>query len=218
MMRWWAKSECNMSKTGSCNLVSRPRTEVFIACSMDGFIARPDGALDWLAQAQASAPSGEDFGYAAFMAGVDAIVMGRKTFETVLGFDPWPYAGKRVHVMTRQRALLVPAALREHVRLRHESPSALLSGLAGDGVGSVYLDGGELIQAFIAENLVDRLTITTVPVLIGRGRRLFGPLPEDKQWTLETVHHRSDCGFVQTCWKRCATPPVDPGSSGAAAT
>ena len=185
----------------------RPRTEVFIACSMDGFIARPDGALDWLMQAQASAPPDEDFGYAAFMAAVDAVVMGRKTFETVLGFDPWPYAGKPVHVMTRQRALSVPAALREHVRLRHESPSALLAGLAVDGVRSVYLDGGELIQAFLAENLVDRLTITTVPVLIGCGRRLFGALPEDMQWTLDTVRHHNDCGFVQTRWQRGARPP-----------
>jgi dihydrofolate reductase len=82
-----------------------PRVEVFIATSLDGFIARPDGTLDWLIQAQAAAPAGEDFGYAAFMAGVDAPVMGRKSFDTVLGFDPWPYPCTPVHVLTLQPAL-----------------------------------------------------------------------------------------------------------------
>ena len=71
-------------------MTPRPQTCVFIATSLDGFIARPDGRLDWLMQAQAAAPAGEDFGYAAFMAGIDALVMGRKTLDTVRGFDPWP--------------------------------------------------------------------------------------------------------------------------------
>jgi dihydrofolate reductase len=176
---------------------ARPEVCVFIATSLDGFIARPDGAIDWLLERHATAPAGEDFGYAAFMAGVDALVMGRKTFDTALGFDPWPYAGTPVHVMTRQRGLAVPAARAADVRVRHEAPAALLAALAGEGVQRVYLDGGELIQAFLREHLVDRLTVTTVPVLIGQGRRLWGELPADQAWALQAVRHW-DCGFVQT--------------------
>jgi dihydrofolate reductase len=188
-------------ETRATPALPRPQVEVFIATSLDGFIARPDGTLDWLMQAQASAPPGEDFGYAAFMAGIDALVMGRKSFETVLGFTPWPYAGTPVHVMTRQPALAVPEALRASVHVRHEPPAALLAALAGEGVQRVYLDGGELIQAFLQADLVDRVTVTTVPVLIGQGRRLFGPLPGDRRWTLESVRHWNDCGFVQTRWR-----------------
>jgi dihydrofolate reductase len=173
---------------------------------MDGFIARPDGRLDWLERAQAAAPAGDDFGYAAFMAGVDALVMGRKTFETVLGFDPWPYPGTPVHVMTRQPTLAVPAARQHDVFVRREPPQALLAGLADDGVRRVYLDGGQLIQAFLREDRVDRITVTTVPVLIGEGRRLWGPLPADQAWTLEAVRH-GDHGFVQTTYRR-ARPSV----------
>lgn len=183
----------------------RPIVEVFIATSLDGFIARPDGSLDWLMQAQAAAPAGEDFGYAAFMAGVDALVMGRKTFDTVRGFDPWPYPGTPVHVVTRQPGFVLPPPQRGDVRVRHEAPAALLAALHADGVRRIYLDGGELIQSCVADDLVDRVTVTTVPVLIGRGRRLWGELPGDRPWQLEGVRHWP-CGFVQVTYRR---PPPD---------
>lgn len=181
--------------------VRRPQVEVFIATSLDGFIARPDGTIDWLERAQAAAPAGEDFGYAAFMAGVDVLVMGRKTFESVQGFDPWPYQGTPVHVMTRQADLPVPPVLRRRVQLSALAPAELLMRLAAQGVRRVYLDGGELIRAFLAEDLVDRVTVTTVPVLIGHGRRLFGPLGSDRRWTLEAQRHWPQCGFVQAVWQ-----------------
>jgi dihydrofolate reductase len=179
----------------------RPEVAVFIATSMDGFIARPDGAIDWLMQAQAAAPAGEDFGYADFMAGIDALVMGRRTFDTVLGFDPWPYAGKPVHVMTRQPGRPLPPARAHDVRWHTGPPAALLQALAAGGTRRVYLDGGELIQAFLREDLVDRVTVTTVPVLIGQGRRLWGALPHDQAWALQAARHW-DCGFVQTTHTR----------------
>ncbi|MCU0968204.1 MAG: dihydrofolate reductase family protein [Rubrivivax sp.] len=182
-------------------LPPRPEVAVFIAASLDGFIARADGGLDWLLKAQAAAPTGEDFGYAEFMGGVDALVMGRKTFDSVLGFDPWPYAGTPVHVMTRQPRLAVPAARQADVRVCRQTPAELLAALAADGARRVYLDGGELIQACLRDDLVDRLTITTVPVLIGQGRRLWGPLLGDQAWRLQSVRHW-DCGFVQTCHVR----------------
>lgn len=184
------------------SVAGRPGVEVFIATSIDGFIARPDGTLDWLMQAQAGAPVGEHFGYAAFMARVDALVLGRKSYETVLGFDPWPYAGKPVHVLTRQPALAVPPALHGSVHVSRDGPAALLRRLGAEGVRCVVLDGGELIQACLAEDRVDRMTVTTVPVLIGQGRRLFGPLPGDRRWVLESARHWAGCGFVQATWRR----------------
>jgi dihydrofolate reductase len=175
----------------------RPETHVFIATSLDGFIARPDGALDWLLQAQATAPAGEDFGYADFMRGIDALVMGRKTFETVQRFDPWPYPGRVVHVVSRSGAVHIPPALQPGVRLCSQAPGALLQALAQAGLQRVYLDGGELIQAFLREDLVDTMTLTTLPLLLGSGRRLFGALPADLAWTVRSVR-QWDNGFVQT--------------------
>lgn len=179
----------------------RPQVEVFIATSLDGFIARPDGAIDWLLHAQGAAPAAEDFGYAEFMAGIDALVIGRKSFETVLGFDPWPYAEHPVWVMSRQARLQIPAALQSTVHHCLASPAALLQQLAGQGVRRIYLDGGELIQSFLFEDRVDRMTITSIPVLLGQGRRLWGPLSADQTWTLQASRHW-DCGFVQSRYER----------------
>ncbi len=152
-------------------------------------------------QAQAAAPAGEDFGHAAFMAGIDALVMGRKTLDTVRGFDPWPYAGIPVHALTRQPLADLPALSDLDVQWSRESPAALLGRLSAAGVKRVYLDGGELIQSFLREDLVDQLTVTTVPVLIGQGRRLWGELPADLRWALQEVRHW-DCGFLQTTHRR----------------
>lgn len=179
----------------------RPNVAVFIATSLDGFIARPDGSLDWLMQAQAAAPAGEDFGYADFMRDIDALVMGRKTFETVLGFDTWPYGERPVWVMSRQPALHIPDPLRLTVQHRRVSSVALLQHLALTGVRRVYVDGGELIQSFLFDDHVDRITVTTIPRLLGQGRRLWGPLPADRAWTLEASRHW-DCGFVQSSYSR----------------
>lgn len=168
---------------------------------MDGFIARPDGDLDWLMQAQSQAPEGEDFGYAAFMAEVDGLLMGRKTFETVQAFDPWPYEGKRVHVLTRQASLPVPAALQGRVGVSGEAPSGLLERWAREGLRRIYVDGGELVQSLLREDLLDALTLTHIPVLLGQGRRLWGALPADRTWHLDGVSHWP-CGFVQTRYRR----------------
>lgn len=179
----------------------RPQVEVFMATSLDGFIARPDGGLDWLLQRHAAAPAGEDFGYAAFMAGVDALLMGRKTFEAAQHFSPWPYAGTPVHVLTRQPAWAPPPALHGQVQAQAIDPLVLLQRLHAQGVHRVYLDGGELIRHLLAADAVDALTLTTIPVLLGQGRPLWGPLPADLAWRLGAVRHW-DCGFVQCRWER----------------
>ena len=178
--------------------MTRARAAVFIATSLDGFIAREDGGIDWLLQRHARIPAGEDCGYAAFMAGIDRIVMGRLSFEQVATFDPWPY-DKPVLVLSRT-GVAVPPALADRARVSAEAPRALLERLGAEGVRRVYVDGGQLIQSFLREGLVDELTVTTIPVLLGRGRPLFGALPGDVD--LELVDARSwPFGLVQARWR-----------------
>lgn len=149
----------------------RPRCSVFIAVSLDGFIARQDGSIDWLSRVEAP---GEDYGYRAFMDSVDAVVLGRITYEHVLSFASWPFDGKRCVVLTHR-----PLAAPVHGEADFAgSPAALLDSL--DGARRVYVDGGAAIRAFLAAGLVDDLTLSVVPVLLGRGRPLFGPIPAER--------------------------------------
>ena len=144
----------------------RPRCSVFIAMSVDGSIARPDGALDWLSTVERA---GEDYGYADFFASVDTLVVGRRTWETVAAFPDWPWTGKRVVVLTSSAT---PAF--RHGEERHAGdPRPLLERLAREGVRRVYVDGGETIRRFLAADLVDDLTLSLIPILLPAGRRLF---------------------------------------------
>lgn len=158
-----------------------PSFHVFIATSLDGFIARPDGTLDWL-----SAFQGEgDNGYGAFIAGVDAIVMGSGTFRTVLGFGDWPYA---LPVVVLSRTLGpgdIPEGLRGKAEVTADAPEVLARRLGDRGVRRAYVDGGQVVQSFLRAGLVSDMTIFRMPVLLGAGRPLFGPLPADIR--LETV-------------------------------
>ena len=151
------------------------RASVFVGTSVDGFIARPNGDLDWL-----PAGGGEPHGYEEFMATVDTIVIGRNTFETVLAFEAWPYGQKRVVVLSSESVDLSVAAARGGIVEQMGGPPAeILSTLAARGVQHVYVDGGITIQRFLRAGLIGRLVITRVPVLIGDGIPLFGSLPQD---------------------------------------
>jgi dihydrofolate reductase len=146
---------------------------VFVGTSVDGYIARPNGALDFLPPG-----GGEPHGYDEFFASVDALVIGRKTFETVLAFPEWPYGDKRVVVLSSQPLdLSVPRAGR--VEQMAGPPGEIVSKLAARGAHHLYVDGGVTIQGFLRAGLVQRLVITRVPVLIGDGVSLFGSLPRD---------------------------------------
>lgn len=148
------------------------KASVFVGTSLDGFIARADGSLDFLPSG-----GGEPHGYDEFMATVDALVIGRNTYETVLGFDTWPYAQKPVFVLsTRPLAQAPPGAIVEHVE---GSPVHVVSLLESRGVQHIYVDGGITIQAFLRAGLIQHLTVTRVPVLIGTGIPLFGELLRD---------------------------------------
>ena len=148
------------------------KASVFVGTSLDGFMARTDGTLDFLPPG-----GGEPHGYEEFIASVDALVIGRKTYETVLGFPTWPYGQKPIFVLsTRPLAPAPEAAVVEHL----SGPlAAIPSQLAARGIRHVYVDGGITIQAFLRAGLIQRLVITRVPVLIGTGIPLFGPTTRD---------------------------------------
>lgn len=147
---------------------------VFIATSLDGFIARPDGALDWL-----PVPEGgdEDYGYHAFMGSVDAVVMGRGTYEKVLGFGAWSYP--KPAVVLSSRGVSIAPALADRVVHMSGRPEDVMAQCAARGWHELYVDGGVTIQAFLAASLVERLIVSRVPVLIGRGIPLFGTMLAD---------------------------------------
>ena len=148
------------------------KASVFVGTSLDGFIARANGDFDFLPSG-----GGEPHGYDEFMATVDALVLGRKTFETALSFDSWPYAEKPVFVLsTRPLAPTPPGAVVEQMS---GAPADIVSQLAARGIGHIYVDGGITIQRFLQAGLIQHLIITRVPVLIGTGIPLFGPVQRD---------------------------------------
>ena len=174
------------------------KVSVYVAISLDGFIAREDGALDWLDKANAIVPPGQDLGFRAFMDSVDSLIMGRKTYEQVLSFGQWPY-GRTPVVVLSHNALSFPPGLQETVSHSSEPLPDLLERLAAEGVEHVYVDGGTTIQGFLARGLVDEITVTVIPVLIGDGIPLFGPLEQDIRLThIRTIAY--DFGFVQTTY------------------
>ncbi len=167
------------------------RVSVFIGISVDGFIARRNGDLDFLPPG-----GGEPHGYDEFIASVDAIVIGRHTFEKVLTLGPWPYGAKRVVVLSSSGIDLSTAG-GGVVELMAGSPAEIISQLDASGAHHLYIDGGITIQRFLRAGLIQRLIITRVPVLIGDGIPLFGSLPHDiKLRHIATRHYQS--GLVQS--------------------
>jgi dihydrofolate reductase len=146
---------------------------VFIGTSLDGFIARANGELDFLPPG-----GGEPHGYEEFMATVDTLVIGRKTFETVLAYPTWPYGDKRVVVLS-SRLVDFSGVRGGVVEQMAGSPAEIVAKLAASGAKHLYVDGGVTIQRFLRAGLIQRLTITRVPVLIGEGIPLFGALAQD---------------------------------------
>ena len=167
------------------------RCSVFIATSLDGYIARLDGGLDWLPEG-----GGEPHGYDEFMATVDALVIGRNTFETVLSFPAWPYGKTRVIVLSHTlKELGAPkGAICE---LMAGTSQEVVDRLATRGLGHLYIDGGLTIQGFLRAGLIQRFVITRIPVLLGSGIPLFGSVPSDIRF--EHVATRSfQSGMVQS--------------------
>lgn len=180
---------------------------VFVGTSVDGFIARPNGDLDFL-----PAGGGEPHGYNEFFASVDALVIGRKTFETVLAFPEWPYGQKRVVVLSN-RPLDFSAVRGGVVEQMAGPPAEIVAKLAATGARHLYVDGGITVQQFLRAGLVQSLTITRVPVLIGEGIPLFGSLPHDVRLRhVNTQHYPS--GLVKSEYEVDNSARGEPEMSG----
>jgi len=170
---------------------------VFIAASLDGYIARQDGDVSWLDEYEPLS-EGDDAGYSEIFNRVDALVLGRGSFEKVLEFD-WPYGGKPITVLSSSLTE-VPEKLKDSVRIDNSAPLKFLEKLEAEGYQDIYLDGGQVIQSFLREGLVDDITLTIIPVLLGQGIPLFGRLEKDIKLKLQ--ESRSwDNGFVQLKYK-----------------
>ena len=172
------------------------RTYVFIATSLDGFIARKDGGLDWLTKFE----DPEVFSsYGEFIKKIDAIVIGRGTLETVMSFPSWPY-DKPVFVLSTT-IHDVPTNFKGKVEVVSMKPKELLSHLGSKGFSNLYVDGGKVIQSFLKEDLIDEMTITKVPVLIGSGIPLFGVIEGDLDFKhIETQAYPN--GLVRSRYER----------------
>ncbi len=168
--------------------MARPRTAAFLGMSLDGFIAGPKGELDWL-ERQGGPP--EELGFAPFLAEVDLVLMGRATWEIVRAFPAWPYGEKPVAVLTHR-----PAAGAHGERFLSGAPGELLGRLESEGVRRVYVDGGAVVSQFLAAGLLDELTTSVLPVVLGAGIRLFqetGP----ERWLVLQEHRAWPSGLVQ---------------------
>lgn len=166
----------------------RPQCSVYIAHSLDGYIARRDGAIDWLELVHSPE---EDYGYQAFFDTVDAMILGRSTYDVAVNFDPWPYGNKRCVVLTHR-----PTEPRHNEEFFHGDITVLLDQLAAAGIKRVYVDGGSVISQFLKHGLIDDLTLSIVPVLLGEGISLFQGLSQ--QQNLSLVSSKSfNTGLVQ---------------------
>lgn len=167
-------------------MIMETKNHVFIATSLDGFIADGNGGIDFLDTVPN--PKHKDLGYKAFMNRIDAIVMGRRTFETVLGFNiPWPY---QVPVFVVSSSMeVVHDKLEDKVKIINASPTEITKMMKEEGFGNIYVDGGITIQRYLQEDKIDEITISTIPVILGAGISLFGNLSEtlEFEWVSSEV-------------------------------
>ena len=174
------------------------KCSVFIAASLDGFIAKADGDIAWLVDQTPPTPE-DDYGYKAFFDSVDALVMGRITYEAVLAFPEWPYADKKVFVLSHGQPP-IPPTLADRVEILSVPPQVLLDQLEKAGYCHLYVDGGQTIQGFLQAGLINEITLTIIPILLGGGIPLFGSLKHE--FSLELLASRSYAnGFVQNHYR-----------------
>ena len=173
------------------------RCSVFIATSLDGFIARENGGIDWLPDI-GTEPGGGDYGYTDFIGDIDYLVMGRNTFELVTTFPDWPYGELKVIVLTH-RPIDPKDTHAARVEALSGSAEEVIAQLSARGAKHLYIDGGKTIQEFLSKGLINDFTITRIPVLIGSGIRLFGPLTSDIKLRLDN-RRVYDNGLDQTTY------------------
>lgn len=175
------------------------KISVYIATSLDGFIAKPDGDIGWLMESGIPGDK-EDYGYADFISSVDCLVMGRNTYEKVLSFPEWPYDKKVILLSNTLTDDEIPEKIKEKVKLFKGTLQELISYLARNKKSRVYIDGGKTIQSFLANGFVTDITLTRIPILLGSGISLFGALP--KEIKLNHISTKSfPSGFVQSVYE-----------------
>lgn len=177
------------------------KISAFVATSLDGFIAKQNDSLDWLDEANKKIPKGEDCGYNEFFNSIDTIILGRVTFQKVLSFNKWPYGEKKTIVLSNNE-IKIPLELKKTVSWSAINPFDLVHKLSKEGKRSIYVDGGNTIQRFLLSDLLDEITITIIPILLGNGKRLFSE--NTKEIRLELTRSKAyDFGFVQNKYKVC---------------
>ncbi len=168
------------------------KVSAFVAVTLDGFIARENGDLDWIPEFE---DTSEDFGFHHFLESVDVLVMGRKTYEFVLSSHQWVYGKKKVVVMSHSLKTIDPA-LPPSVEITALPPDKLYQELKKSGMTHIYVDGGRTIRGFLNAGLLSELILTEIPVLIGDGIPLFGKIERDiRVRHIETISYKN--GFVQ---------------------
>jgi dihydrofolate reductase len=170
---------------------------VFIATSLDGFIAREDGDIEWLLRHD---KPDEDHGYDRFIENIDAIIMGRGTFEAVRQMTPWLYTRPVLVLSNTLAGQEVPSELAGKVRFAAKSPRQAMAMLEVEGCRRVYVDGGQVIQSFLSEGLISDLVITRIPILLGNGRHLFGQMQCDIHLLHEGTRSFAS-GLVQSTYR-----------------
>lgn len=174
-------------------LHEKPKISVFIATSIDGYIARENGDISWLETFAVPTGEGEDkdCGFSKFFSDVDVLIMGRNTYEVVSRFDTWPYQGKRVVVLSSTLT-----SVSDQAELFSGDIVHLVKQLYADGIKHVYIDGGVTISQFLNAGLIDEMIISLIPVVLGSGISLFGKMNHDKWCRLISSKHYSN-GLMQ---------------------
>lgn len=178
------------------------RCSVFIATSVDGYIASKDGGVDWLASAgdqSADMSINPDLGFNQFISTVDCMIMGRKCMEVIAAMNltaqQWPYGELPIYVLSKS-VTSAPASMHGKVRIHAGDIPSLLNKLTEQGLQHAYVDGGATITSFINLQLINEMTITKAPILLGDGIPLFGKLT--KHITLKNAQASSyPNGFIQ---------------------
>lgn len=180
---------------------------VYIAVSLDGFIATKDGGIEWLEAVPN--PTGSDFGFADFTSRMDALLMGRHTFDKIASFGFWPYT---IPVFVLSNTLKVPPKeFEEKIEILSGTPKGVVSKLKDRNFDNLYIDGGQVVQEFLAEDLVDEITITRFPKILGSGIPLFA----ETEVELDFEHIKTEVllnQLVKSHYKRKAEP--DSGGNG----
>jgi dihydrofolate reductase len=168
--------------------LSRPKVSIYIASSIDGYIARTDGNLDWLHYGHTG---NEDYGFKKFTTSIDAVVMGRNTYEVVAGFDQWAYKDKRVIVLSNTLT-----EVRKEAELFSGQLTELLVKLHAENIKHIWVDGGITVSRFLEAGLVDDITVSIIAMVLGSGIPLFSVMNQEHKCHLVSTQSYPS-GLVQ---------------------